>query len=255
MLFRAKRLPNLFASLPVRSRLPKLFAGHLIRNRLPRLFTGFNVAVFVCLIIIVELFILGYRDSPIFTLKFHKKPVHFKRPNVTQHVPCHKFFQSQFEHGYLAKKFRINYTDPANEKDFPTDCASIFARNNFYMKPMSKEESEFPLAHARNVNKDYHFIEMLLSTTYAPQNLYCYSIDGKADKLFRKRMNDLAKCFPNIYITNFNATMDKLGHNTNAHHMSCLEWLNDKKKQWKYRRLEKRTCVRSVKLSAQFLCV
>ncbi|KAI6177786.1 Beta-1,3-galactosyl-O-glycosyl-glycoprotein beta-1,6-N-acetylglucosaminyltransferase 3 [Aphelenchoides bicaudatus] len=182
----------------------------------------------------ISIISFGYRDSPTFTLKFHKRPVHFKRPNVTQHIPCHKFFQSQLEHGYLAKKFRINYTDPANEKDFPTDCASIFARNNFYMKPMSKEENEFPLAYARNVNKDYHFIEMLLSTTYAPQNLYCYSIDGKADKLFRKRMHDLAKCFPNIYITNFNATMDKLGHNTNAHHMSCLEWLNDKKKQWKY---------------------
>ncbi|KAI6189376.1 hypothetical protein M3Y97_00001400 [Aphelenchoides bicaudatus] len=158
----------------------------------------------------------------------------FVSPSETSNVPCSQFFNPNIDVTSLGKKFRTKYEDPSNEKDLPTDCNSILERNNFHRKPLSKEENKFPLAYARNVFQDYRFLEITLSTTYAPQNFYCFSIDGKANKLFRQRMNNLAKCFPNVHITDFTAKMDSAGHNTNAHHMACLKWLADKNKKWKY---------------------
>ncbi|KAI6184987.1 Glycosyl transferase, family 14-containing protein [Aphelenchoides bicaudatus] len=175
-----------------------------------------------------------YNLLSIFSSSSTNRSIYFIRPETTKHLPCGRFFDPEYDHVYLGPKFRVTYKDPVGENELPTDCVSILARNNFYLKPMSKQEEEFPLAYAQNAFKDYRFLEMILSTTYAPQNFYCYSIDGNADKLFRKRMTDLASCFPNVHITDFKAKMDSNGHNTNAHHMACIEWLASKRKQWKY---------------------
>ncbi|KAI6170487.1 hypothetical protein M3Y97_01149600 [Aphelenchoides bicaudatus] len=199
-------------------------------------FNRFSFSVVLFLFVVVELWLYNYQNpfAPDCSKKFPKKQLQFKRPNVTKHVPCADFFDPKYDRFYLAKQFRINYTGPEKEEALLIDCNSIRARNNFHMKPMSKEEEDFPIAFARNVNKDYLFQEMILSSMYAPQNYYCYSIDGKATSLFRKRMENLAKCFPNILITDFDAEMDSFGHYTNDHHLECLKLLATKERKWKY---------------------
>ncbi|KAI6177787.1 Beta-1,3-galactosyl-O-glycosyl-glycoprotein beta-1,6-N-acetylglucosaminyltransferase 3 [Aphelenchoides bicaudatus] len=212
------------------TRLPQ--ESNTTENKRSNLVIIFTVITCVCLFLAAALFMLGYYEVPTFAQKLFKKEVYFKRPNATKHIPCHKFFEPEVNYSELAKTFRVTYKDPNNEAELPTDCDSIMKRNNFYME--GKEEKDFPLAYARNVYEDYRFLEMLLSTTYTPQNYYCYSVDGKASALFHKRINDLAKCFPNVYVTNLTLTMDSKGHNTNAHHMKCLEWLMKDNKNWKY---------------------
>ncbi|KAI6185410.1 hypothetical protein M3Y98_00020300 [Aphelenchoides besseyi] len=158
----------------------------------------------------------------------------FVRPAETEHVPCDKVFNPNVDRFSLARKYRVKYDDPREEAHLPMDCKSIKKRNNFYEQPLSEAERDFPLAYARNIFSDYRFIEMELSTTYAPQNHYCFSIDGNSSPIFRKRMMNLSRCFPNIYITNLTLRMDSAGHNTNAHHQECLKILGVPSKEWRY---------------------
>lgn len=139
---------------------------------------------------------------------FNLDPVKYIRPPETIHIPCEMFMKRHFLSSSMADKYRVKYKDP---DDLPIDCNSIMERNNFHMAPMSKEENQFPLAYARNVFADYRFLEIVLSSTYAPQNFYCFSVDGKAPPLFRKRMNALSMCLENVHVTNLMIPMDSLG--------------------------------------------
>ncbi|CAD5225476.1 unnamed protein product [Bursaphelenchus okinawaensis] len=160
--------------------------------------------------------------------------LHFVKPMETENVPCDHLLQPQIDKHPFGKKYRLTYKDPDFEEDLATDCESIWLRNNFYTKPLSREEEDFPLAYARNVYKDYRFIEMELSTTYAPQNLYCFGIDGKSDALFQLRMRNLSQCFNNVFLTEYRYTMDSKGHNTNLYHIECMKVLRETQKPYKY---------------------
>uniref|UniRef100_A0A7E4URS3 Aamy domain-containing protein n=1 Tax=Panagrellus redivivus TaxID=6233 RepID=A0A7E4URS3_PANRE len=91
----------------------------------------------------------------------------------------------------------------------------------------------FPLAFARNVYKDYLFIEAELATIYAPQNSYCYSIDSDADERFKSRMHALSNCFDNVFIAPKEFSLNSDGHDMDMAHLACLEILR-KDKSWKY---------------------
>ncbi|KAI6171285.1 Beta-1,3-galactosyl-O-glycosyl-glycoprotein beta-1,6-N-acetylglucosaminyltransferase 3 [Aphelenchoides bicaudatus] len=203
----------------------------LARTKMPKLFAGFVVIIFIHFLIII--FLLSYRDPFTFTeilsAKFFRPP-RFHKPNITAHVPCHKFFDPEYDRFYLAKKYRITYKESENKEEWPTDCGSIRSRNFFANKPMSEEERNFSIAYARNVYRDYRFLEMTLATTYAPSKLLLLLCRWES----KKRMNDLASCLPNVHVTDFAAVMDSFGHNTNSHHMECLKWLAHKNRKWKY---------------------
>ncbi|KAI6171336.1 hypothetical protein M3Y97_01060100 [Aphelenchoides bicaudatus] len=154
----------------------------------------------------------SFRSYKEYYSKKQLQNLYFNRPCNTRHIPCSSFFDSTINLTELALQYRIEYDeDELEDEELGTDCVSIFSRSNFFMEPMSKEESEFSIAYARNVNTDYHFHEITLSTTYAPQNFYCYSIDGKADETFVKRLEDLTKCLPNVFVTDFREPMTSLG--------------------------------------------
>ncbi|CAD5233210.1 unnamed protein product [Bursaphelenchus xylophilus] len=159
---------------------------------------------------------------------------HFKRPPGTEHVDCKLAMDRSSDYADIMSGLRNAFLDPPDFQDLPVDCASIHARNTFTSKPTSKAEKNFPLAIVRNVFKDYYYQELMLAAIYQPQNFYCYSIDIKADPVFKKRMNSLAKCFKNVVISNISRDMDSLGHGTDMGHLDCMEWLVQGKKDWKY---------------------
>uniref|UniRef100_A0A915EVZ2 Uncharacterized protein n=1 Tax=Ditylenchus dipsaci TaxID=166011 RepID=A0A915EVZ2_9BILA len=99
--------------------------------------------------------------------------------STSKQLDCRRVMQNDVNYMKRMVKTRITYQDPS---DLPMDCASIKARNYFPSRPNSKQEASFPLAQARIVYKDYRFLEMELAAGYAPQNWYCFAIDGKADK-------------------------------------------------------------------------
>lgn len=73
---------------------------------------------------------------------------------------------------------------------------------------------------------------MELASTYSPQNVYCYAIDAKASKTFHARVNALAACLPNVFVTRVQYRMDSWGHNMSYSLMECLKFI--KPMEWKY---------------------
>jgi hypothetical protein len=57
------------------------------------------------------------------------------------------------------------------------------------------------------------FLEMELAVNYQPQNWYCYAPDAKSSPDFHKKIRALAKCVPNVLITQRELIMDSAGHN------------------------------------------
>uniref|UniRef100_A0A1I7S5S1 Uncharacterized protein n=1 Tax=Bursaphelenchus xylophilus TaxID=6326 RepID=A0A1I7S5S1_BURXY len=160
---------------------------------------------------------------------------YYKRPPGTEHLKCSWLMEGNHT-DYIKKlaKKRMTYTDPKNFTGLPMDCTSIKARHRFPTIPTSKEEADFPLAYARNVYTDYFYLEMLLSASYQPQNYYCFSIDKKSSDLFKMRMQALANCFSNVFISNNTRWLDSFGHNQDWSHLDCLRILAKKEKKWKY---------------------
>ncbi|RCN42919.1 Core-2/I-Branching enzyme [Ancylostoma caninum] len=87
---------------------------------------------------------------------------------------------------------------------------------------------QFGVAHARIVYESYEFIEDELRSSYHPQNVFCYSVDKKADENFNNHINALAKCFPNVVVTKARFNIDSSGHFMNHAHYECLKLLADK---------------------------
>ncbi|CAD5212880.1 unnamed protein product [Bursaphelenchus okinawaensis] len=164
-----------------------------------------------------------------------KKSDYFIRPVGTQDLRCDWVMDGkhdQYVKQLAGKRYRIE--DPDSLDDLPMDCQSIKARHHFPDQPSSPFEADFPYAVARNVYKDYYYLELVLAATYQPQNCYCYAIDRSADHLFRARLKALAKCLPNVIVATEYRDMDSAGHRMDLAHIDCLNVLRNGTMKWKY---------------------
>jgi hypothetical protein len=82
--------------------------------------------------------------------------------------------------------------------------------------------------------KDYLLLEQMLSVEFMPHNLYCYSLDAKANGKFKKRLRALANCFPNVFVAPEEFSVFSNGKNVSRSHLSCLSELEKRKVEWKY---------------------
>lgn len=173
---------------------------------------------------------LGLSKVPVNSVK---RPRLFVHPEGTKHLECARFFQNDTAYikQFSTKGQRLVFKDPL---DLPMDCGSINSRNYFPSEAASKEEAEFPIARAKIVYKDYLMLEMELSSSYAPQNHYCFAIDAKASPLFHARVRQLANCLPNVVITKHEFKVDRMGHNMGQSFFECLKTLAVPEKHWKY---------------------
>ena len=81
----------------------------------------------------------------------------------------------------------------------PDTCVTLRKTFTFYSKPLSQEEAEYPLAYGMLVYKDIRQLLYVLAAFYHPQNAYCIAVDGRASGAFRKQIETLQSCFPNIH--------------------------------------------------------
>uniref|UniRef100_A0A7E4VXK2 Uncharacterized protein n=1 Tax=Panagrellus redivivus TaxID=6233 RepID=A0A7E4VXK2_PANRE len=159
-----------------------------------------------------------------------EKPFFHRIPEASD-LPCESYFDKNRWSlwGLLDKRLPMKL----DALVFDVSCDSIRKRHYFPKEPLSHQEAKFPLAFARNVYKDYQFIEAELAAIYAPQNLYCYSIDSDANKKFKSRMHALSNCFDNVFIAPKEFSLNSDGHDMDLAHLACLEILR-KDKSWKY---------------------
>uniref|UniRef100_A0A7E4VVT0 Glycosyltransferase family 92 protein n=1 Tax=Panagrellus redivivus TaxID=6233 RepID=A0A7E4VVT0_PANRE len=152
---------------------------------------------------------------------------------IAQNIDCGLLFDDSFDARVYARNLslhKVTYAD--DDKSLETSCASIRQRGYFPLEALSQEEADFPIAFARIVYKDYYFLEAQLRVEYAPQNLFCYVLDAKADSLFKKRVRNLQTCFDNVIVPEEELEVHSEGHNMTQSHLNCLKHL--RKRSWKY---------------------
>ncbi|KAM6302857.1 beta-1,3-galactosyl-O-glycosyl-glycoprotein beta-1,6-N-acetylglucosaminyltransferase 3 [Podargus strigoides] len=80
------------------------------------------------------------------------------------------------------------------------DCGGFRRSRRFIEFPLSREEAEFPIAYSMVIHDKIEMFERLLRSLYAPQNVYCVHVDGKAPAAFQAAVRAIAACFPNVFV-------------------------------------------------------
>lgn len=71
---------------------------------------------------------------------------------------------------------------PLNALDYiemTEDCESFRSERGYILRPMSRDEEEFPIAFSILMYRDIEQMERMLRAIYAPQNAYCIHVDRK----------------------------------------------------------------------------
>lgn len=114
------------------------------------------------------------------------------------------------------------------------DCQAYHKIRQYSLKPVSLQERQFPLAYSLVVHKDAIHVERLLHSIYSTTNIYCIHYDQKSSITFIAAMDNLARCFPNVFIAS------KLERVTYAHvsrlhaDLNCLSDLMKTSVPWQY---------------------
>ena len=99
---------------------------------------------------------------------------------------------------------------------------------------MSKEEGELPIAFSLTVYKGSRLLDRILRAIYMPNNVYCIHIDKKSSEVFRKAIQAIIRCLPNVFIA-ANSVDVIWGHFSVVQaQFSCMEELLKSQVKWKY---------------------
>ncbi|KAF7250572.1 Beta-1,3-galactosyl-O-glycosyl-glycoprotein beta-1,6-N-acetylglucosaminyltransferase 4 [Varanus komodoensis] len=115
-----------------------------------------------------------------------------------------------------------------------SDCQAYRTMRGYSLKPISLEEENFPLAYSLVVHKDAIMVERLIYTIYSSQNVYCIHYDQKSSSTFKHALENLAKCFSNIFIASKLEVVDYAYISRLQADLNCLSDLFKSSVPWKY---------------------
>ncbi|XP_003810510.3 beta-1,3-galactosyl-O-glycosyl-glycoprotein beta-1,6-N-acetylglucosaminyltransferase 4 isoform X2 [Pan paniscus] len=115
-----------------------------------------------------------------------------------------------------------------------SDCDIYQTLRGYAQKLVSKEEKSFPIAYSLVVHKDAVMVERLIHAIYNQHNIYCIHYDRKAPDTFKVAMNNLAKCFSNIFIASKLEAVEYAHISRLQADLNCLSDLLKSSIQWKY---------------------
>ena len=113
------------------------------------------------------------------------------------------------------------------------DCVHVL-NARFAYPPVSKEEKKLPIAYAFTIYKGACLFERILRAIYMPNNVYCIHIDMKSPEVFRKVIQAMIRCLPNVFISSKSADV-VWGHFSIVQaQLNCMEELLLSSVKWKY---------------------
>ncbi|XP_054843337.1 beta-1,3-galactosyl-O-glycosyl-glycoprotein beta-1,6-N-acetylglucosaminyltransferase 4 [Eublepharis macularius] len=115
-----------------------------------------------------------------------------------------------------------------------SDCHIYHKIREYHLKPVSPEEEKYPLAYSLVVHKDAMMVERLIHTIYSSQNVYCIHYDQKSSSTFKHALDNLAKCFPNIFIASKLEVVEYAHISRLQADLNCLSDLFKSSVPWKY---------------------
>ena len=84
--------------------------------------------------------------------------------------------------------------------DYTSDCEVYRKVREYPTKVLSEEEMNFPLAFIILTHKNAAQVELLLRAIYQPHNVYAIHPDKKSPPIFHRAIENLARCFDNVFI-------------------------------------------------------
>ena len=113
------------------------------------------------------------------------------------------------------------------------DCHHVL-QTRFVHPPVTSQERLFPIAFGFTVYKNARLFERILQAIYMPSNVYCVHIDKKSPEVFRKAIQAMIRCLPNVFIAS-NSVDVNWGHITLVQaHISCMKELLKSSVKWRY---------------------
>ncbi|XP_018423336.1 PREDICTED: beta-1,3-galactosyl-O-glycosyl-glycoprotein beta-1,6-N-acetylglucosaminyltransferase 4 [Nanorana parkeri] len=157
--------------------------------------------------------------------------------NPTSGINCTAIFElepSEIGKSLELRRRRIYDLDDEKVSAMIKNCETYKNLRRYHLKAFTKEETDFPIAYSMVVHKDAINVERLLHTIYSPYNVYCIHYDQKSPHEFKTAMNNLASCFPNVFIA---SKIEKViyAHSSRLQaDLNCLSDLLAHPIQWRY---------------------
>ncbi|XP_048471989.1 beta-1,3-galactosyl-O-glycosyl-glycoprotein beta-1,6-N-acetylglucosaminyltransferase 7-like isoform X3 [Rhincodon typus] len=123
---------------------------------------------------------------------------------------------------------------PQARDQSPLNCTRLLAAHSYITRTLSQEEADFPLAYILTVHKDLDTLLWLFRAIYAPQNIYCIHVDNKTSAEFRRRVQELASCFRNVFLASRSETVVYGGFSRLQADINCMRELVESPVSWKY---------------------
>ncbi|KAM6475344.1 beta-1,3-galactosyl-O-glycosyl-glycoprotein beta-1,6-N-acetylglucosaminyltransferase 4 [Liasis olivaceus] len=161
---------------------------------------------------------------------------HLKK-NAQYEINCSSIYdQDPMEIGKSLEIKRKKIIDLEDEDvvEMTSNCQVYRAIRKYHLKTVSPEEEEFPLAYSLVVHKDAIMVERLIHTIYSIQNVYCIHYDQKSSKTFKHALENLAKCFSNIFVASKLEVVEYAYISRLQADLNCLSDLLKSPVPWKY---------------------
>uniref|UniRef100_A0A8C0VUK7 Beta-1,3-galactosyl-O-glycosyl-glycoprotein beta-1,6-N-acetylglucosaminyltransferase 4 n=1 Tax=Castor canadensis TaxID=51338 RepID=A0A8C0VUK7_CASCN len=180
----------------------------------------------------VEIRIYSLSTSPFVRNRY----THVK-DEVRYEVNCSAIYEQ--EPLEIGKSLEIRRRDIIDLEDddvvtMTSDCDIYQTLRKYHQKLVSREEKSFPIAYSLVVHKDAIMVERLIHAIYNQHNIYCIHYDLKSPDTFKIAMNNLAKCFSNIFIASKLEAVEYAHISRLQADLNCLSDLLKSSVQWKY---------------------
>ncbi|XP_038621692.1 beta-1,3-galactosyl-O-glycosyl-glycoprotein beta-1,6-N-acetylglucosaminyltransferase 4 [Tachyglossus aculeatus] len=161
----------------------------------------------------------------------------YVRNDFKYEVNCSYVYEQ--EPGEIGKTLEIRKKDIVDLDDedviaMTSDCKVYQTIRRYHLKPVSPEEERFPIAYSLVVHKEAIMVERLIHTIYNQHNVYCIHYDLKSPDTFKFAMDNLAKCFANVFIASKLERVEYAHISRLQADLNCLSDLMKSSVPWKY---------------------
>lgn len=161
--------------------------------------------------------------------------------NPSSHINCTKVLQGDADEiqkvklEVLTVKFRKRPRWTAHDYiNMTSDCTSFIKKRKYIVEPLSKEETEFPIAYSIVVHHKIEMLDRLLRAIYMPQNFYCIHVDKKSEDSFMSAVIGIASCFSNVFLASQLESVVYASWSRVQADLNCMRDLYSMNASWKY---------------------
>ena len=166
-------------------------------------------------------------------------PILCQNENCKQ-VTCGDILEGNSDAISLSKLYMENMSrthnniDTVNMESITKNCSELLSNGRYRVRPRSGEEEEFPIAYSILMHTNPAQVERLLRAVYEPQNSYCIHVDLNADPTILKSIQELTKCFHNVFIASKLEHIVYGGISRLQADLTCMADMLRQNTKWKY---------------------